>query len=292
MDIESIGIVGAGQMGNGIAHVCALAGYDVRLNDVDAAALEKGRATIERNLARQVDRGKVDAGDRDAALARIRDTSTLSDLGSCDLVIEAATEREAVKHEIFASLVPHLKPETILATNTSSISITRLASGTDRPERFLGFHFMNPVPVMQLVELIRGIATDDATFEACRGVVDRLGKQAAVAEDFPGFIVNRILMPMVNEAVVALHEGVGSVTAIDTSMRLGANHPMGPLQLADLIGLDTCLAIMRVLHEGLGDGKYRPCPLLVKYVEAGWLGRKSGRGFYDYAGDGDPVPTR
>ena len=292
MGIETIGVVGAGQMGGGIAHVCALAGYAVRLTDVSEDALDRARGTIERNLARQVERGKVEPAARDAALARIEAVGGLADLGSADLVIEAATEREATKHAIFAELVPHLGADTILTSNTSSISITRLAGRTDRPERFMGFHFMNPVPVMQLVELIRGIATSDATYEACLGVVDRLGKTAAVAEDFPGFIVNRILMPMVNEAITALHEGVGDVRSIDAAMRLGANHPMGPLQLADLIGLDTCLAIMRVLHEGMGDSKYRPCPLLVRYVEAGWLGRKSKRGFYDYGGDGDPVPTR
>ena len=292
MDITSIGVVGAGQMGTGIAHVCALAGYEVRLTDVDAGALDRARITIERNLARQVERAKVEAADRHAALARIAYPTALAELGTSDLVIEAATEREEVKYAIFRELLPHLGPRTILTSNTSSISITRLASGTDRPERFMGFHFMNPVPVMRLVELIRGIATDDETFAACQGVVDRLGKTAAVAEDFPAFIVNRILVPMINEAVYALHEGVGDVASIDRSMRLGANHPMGPLELADLIGLDTCLAIMRVLHEGMGDTKYRPCPLLVRYVEAGWLGRKAGRGFYDHQGDGDPVPTR
>ena len=292
MQIESVGIVGAGQMGNGIAHVCALAGYDVQLSDVSAEALDRARTTITRNLDRQVERAKISADDRDAALDRIRTTLTLTDLGATDLVIEAATERESVKVAIFEDLVPHLKPDTILTSNTSSISITRLASRTDRPEKFMGFHFMNPVPIMQLVELIRGIATDEATFDACKAVVDRLGKTAATAEDFPAFIVNRILMPMINEAVYTLYEGVGTVRSIDTSLKLGANHPMGPLELADFIGLDTCLAIMNVLHDGLADTKYRPCPLLTKYVEAGWLGRKTKRGFYDYRGEGDPVPTR
>jgi 3-hydroxybutyryl-CoA dehydrogenase len=292
MQIETIGIVGAGQMGNGIAHVCALAGYDVVVTDVAEEALSRGIDVVTRNLDRQVSRGKVEPAERDAALGRIRTTLTLADLGTADLVIEAATERETVKQAIFEDLLPHLKPTTILTSNTSSISITRLASRTDRPEKFMGFHFMNPVPVMNLVELIRGIATDDETYQACRSVVDRLGKTAATAEDFPAFIVNRILMPMINEAVYTLYEGVGTVTSIDQSMRLGANHPMGPLELADFIGLDTCLAIMNVLHDGLADTKYRPCPLLTKYVEAGWLGRKSERGFYDYRGKGDPVPTR
>ncbi|MEX3316564.1 3-hydroxybutyryl-CoA dehydrogenase [Sulfitobacter sp. PS-8MA] len=291
MDIQTIGIVGAGQMGNGIAHVMALAGYDVLLNDVSADALAKAMKTITGNLDRQVSREKISASDRDAALARITTTQTLSDLGRSDLVIEAATERETVKQAIFEDLIPHLKPETILTSNTSSISITRLASRTDRPEKFMGFHFMNPVPVMQLVELIRGIATDRETYDACKEVVARLGKTAASAEDFPAFIVNRILMPMINEAVYTLYEGVGSVESIDSSMKLGANHPMGPLELADFIGLDTCLAIMNVLHDGLADTKYRPCPLLTKYVEAGWLGRKTQRGFYDYRGE-KPVPTR
>lgn len=291
MDIQTIGIVGAGQMGNGIAHVMALAGYDVLLNDVSAEALQKAVDTITGNLDRQVGRGKVTEADRDATIKRIVTTQTLAELGQSDLVIEAATERETVKQAIFEDLIPHLKPSTILTSNTSSISITRLASRTDRPEKFMGFHFMNPVPVMQLVELIRGIATDKETFEACRGVVDKLGKTAASAEDFPAFIVNRILMPMINEAVYTLYEGVGSVESIDSSLKLGANHPMGPLELADFIGLDTCLAIMNVLHDGLADTKYRPCPLLTKYVEAGWLGRKSQRGFYDYRGE-VPVPTR
>ena len=291
MEIKSVGVIGAGQMGNGIAHVMALAGYDVLLNDVSAEALQKAVDTITGNLDRQVGRGKVTEADRDATLKRIVTTQTLAELGQSDLVIEAATERETVKQAIFEDLIPHLKPTTILTSNTSSISITRLASRTDRPEKFMGFHFMNPVPVMQLVELIRGIATDKETFEACRGVVDKLGKTAASAEDFPAFIVNRILMPMINEAVYTLYEGVGSVESIDSSLKLGANHPMGPLELADFIGLDTCLAIMNVLHDGLADTKYRPCPLLTKYVEAGWLGRKSQRGFYDYRGD-VPVPTR
>jgi len=291
MAIETVGVVGAGQMGNGIAHVMALAGFNVLLNDIDQAAIDAAFATIEKNLDRQVSREKITQADRDAALARISPTLTLSDLGQTDLVIEAATERETVKQAIFDDLLPHLKPETILTSNTSSISITRLASRTDRPEKFMGFHFMNPVPVMQLVELIRGIATDQATYDTCLEVVNKLGKTAAPAEDFPAFIVNRILMPMINEAVYTLYEGVGSVKSIDESMKLGANHPMGPLELADFIGLDTCLAIMNVLHDGLADTKYRPCPLLTKYVEAGWLGRKTGRGFYDYRGE-TPVPTR
>ncbi len=291
MDISSIGVVGAGQMGNGIAHVCALAGYDVMMTDISAEALDTAVALIDRNIARQVGRGKVTQAEMDAAMARIRTTTRLADLGQTDLVIEAATERETVKQAIFEDLLPHLKPGTILTSNTSSISITRLASRTDRPEKFMGFHFMNPVPVMQLVELIRGIATDEETFAACKSVVDRLGKTAATAEDFPAFIVNRILMPMINEAVYTLYEGVGNVTSIDMAMKLGTNHPMGPLELADFIGLDTCLAIMNVLHDGLADTKYRPCPLLTKYVEAGWLGRKTQRGFYDYRGE-VPVPTR
>ncbi len=291
MAVETVGVVGAGQMGNGIAHVMALAGYDVVLNDIDQGALGKALDTIRHNLDRQVSREKITAADRDAALARISTTLTLADLGQTDLVIEAATENEKVKQTIFDALLPHLKPNTILTSNTSSISITRLASRTDRPEKFMGFHFMNPVPVMQLVELIRGIATDQATYATCLEVVEKLGKTAAPAEDFPAFIVNRILMPMINEAVYTLYEGVGTVRSIDEAMKLGANHPMGPLELADFIGLDTCLAIMNVLHDGLADTKYRPCPLLTKYVEAGWLGRKTGRGFYDYRGDA-PVPTR
>jgi len=290
-DIRTIGVVGAGQMGNGIAHVMALAEFDVMLTDVSEQALKDAVTQIENNLARQVGRGKVSQEAMTAALARISTTLSLPDLGQTDLVIEAATERESVKQAIFEDLLPHLKPDTILTSNTSSISIPRLASRTDRPEKFMGFNFRNPVPVMQLVELIRGIATDEETFQSCKTVVDKLGKTAASAEDFPAFIVNRILMPMINEAVYTLYEGVGSVKSIDQSMKLGANHPMGPLELADFIGLDTCLAIMNVLHDGLADTKYRPCPLLTKYVEAGWLGRKTERGFYDYRGD-HPVPTR
>ncbi|WP_147126273.1 3-hydroxybutyryl-CoA dehydrogenase [Shimia ponticola] len=291
MDVQSIGVVGAGQMGNGIAHVMALAGFEVLVTDTSDDALTRMSDLIGKNLARQVSRDKITEAEAEAALARIRTTSKLPELGQTDLVIEAATERETIKTAIFEDLVPHLKPETILTSNTSSISITRLASRTDRPERFMGFHFMNPVPVMQLVELIRGIATDEATFKSCEAVVAKLGKTSATAEDFPAFIVNRILMPMINEAIYTLYEGVGSVKSIDTSMKLGANHPMGPLELADFIGLDTCLAIMNVLHDGLADTKYRPCPLLTKYVEAGWLGRKTQRGFYDYRGE-VPVPTR
>ncbi|MFP1643837.1 3-hydroxybutyryl-CoA dehydrogenase [Pontitalea aquivivens] len=291
MTIQSVGIVGAGQMGNGIAHVFALAGYDVVLNDISQDNLDKAVALIGRNLERQVARGKIPAEDKAAAMGRIRTTTQLPDLGPCDLIIEAATERETVKQAIFEDLLPHLKPTTILTSNTSSISITRLASRTDRPEKFMGFHFMNPVPVMQLVELIRGIATDEETYRTLLAVVEKIGKTAASAEDFPAFIVNRILMPMINEAVYTLYEGVGNVRSIDESMKLGANHPMGPLELADFIGLDTCLAIMNVLHDGLADTKYRPCPLLTKYVEAGWLGRKTGRGFYDYRVE-PPVPTR
>ena len=291
MDIKRVGVIGAGQMGNGIAHVFALAGYDVTMNDISRENLDRALQTIEANIGRQVARGKVDEAAAKAAVGRIGTTMALSELGQTDLVIEAATERETVKVAIFEDLVPHLKPETILTSNTSSISITRLASRTDRPEKFMGFHFMNPVPIMQLVELIRGIATDEETFKTLKGVVDKLGKTAASAEDFPAFIVNRILMPMINEAVYTLYEGVGNVSSIDSAMKLGTNHPMGPLELADFIGLDTCLAIMNVLHDGLADTKYRPCPLLTKYVEAGWLGRKTQRGFYDYRGE-VPVPTR
>ncbi len=278
-------------MGSGIAHVFALAGYDVLMTDISQEALDKAISLIDRNLERQVSRDKITAETKAAAMSRLRTTLKLPDLGRTDLVIEAATERETVKQAIFEDLVPHLKPETILTSNTSSISITRLASRTDRPEKFMGFHFMNPVPVMQLVELIRGIATDEPTYRALLEVVEKLGKTAASAEDFPAFIVNRILMPMINEAVYTLYEGVGSVQSIDSAMKLGTNHPMGPLELADFIGLDTCLAIMNVLHDGLADTKYRPCPLLTKYVEAGWLGRKTNRGFYDYRGE-TPVPTR
>ena len=291
MEIQKIGIIGAGQMGNGIAHVMALAEYDVVMSDVSQQALDAALAATQKNMDRQADRGKISEADVKAAMSRISTSLNMSDIGATDLVIEAATERETVKQAIFEDLQPHLQPHTILTSNTSSISITRLASRTDRPERFMGFHFMNPVPVMQLVELIRGIATDEPTFAACKAVVDRLGKTAASAEDFPAFIVNRILMPMINEAVYTLYEGVGNVRSIDESMKLGANHPMGPLELADFIGLDTCLAIMNVLHDGLADTKYRPCPLLTKYVEAGWLGRKTKRGFYDYRGD-VAVPTR
>ena len=291
MDISKIGVVGAGQMGNGIAHVMALAGYEVRLSDVSPEALEKAMSLIAANMDRQVSRGKIAQEDRDGALSRISSTLDIAEIGQTDLIIEAATEQETVKQKIFDSLAPHLLPHTILTSNTSSISITRLASRTDRPEKFLGFHFMNPVPVMQLVELIRGIATDQEPYQACMKVVENLGKTAASAEDFPAFIVNRILVPMINEAVYTLYEGVGNVRSIDMAMKLGANHPMGPLELADFIGLDTCLAIMNVLHDGLADTKYRPCPLLTKYVEAGWLGRKTKRGFYDYRGE-EPVPTR
>jgi 3-hydroxybutyryl-CoA dehydrogenase len=291
LNIRNVGVIGAGQMGNGIAHVCALAGFDVLLNDVAPDRIKSGMATINGNLARQAAKKTITEDDRKAALARIRPADSLEALGECDLVIETATEKEEVKRKIFSDLCPNLKPEAILGTNTSSISITRLASSTDRPERFIGIHFMNPVPVMELVELIRGIATADATFESTKTFVAKLGKTIAVAEDFPAFIVNRILLPMINEAIYTLYEGVGNVEGIDTAMRLGAHHPMGPLELADFIGLDTCLSVMQVLHEGLADSKYRPCPLLVKYVEAGWLGRKTQRGFYDYRGE-KPVPTR
>jgi len=289
--IKTVGIIGAGQMGGGIAHVAAIAGYDVLLYDVSEDRIEKGLATINGNLARQVASGKLDDKIRKDALKHISPANSMADLAGADLVIEAATENEEVKRKIFQELCPQLNPEAILATNTSSISITRLAAQTDRAERFIGIHFMNPVPVMKLVELVRGIATEDATFEAAKEFVHRLDKTVTLSEDFPAFIVNRILWPMINEAIYTLYEGVGSVEAIDTAMKLGANHPMGPLQLADFIGLDTCLSIMQVLHDGLSDSKYRPCPLLVKYVEAGWLGRKAGRGFYDYRGE-HPVPTR
>ncbi|RFC67931.1 MULTISPECIES: 3-hydroxybutyryl-CoA dehydrogenase [Mesorhizobium] len=289
--IKTVGIIGAGQMGGGIAHVAATSGYDVLLYDVSEDRIEKGLATINGNLARQVASGKLDDKVRKDALAHISPAHSMADLAGADLVIEAATENEEVKRKIFQELCPQLNPEAILATNTSSISITRLAAQTDRAERFIGIHFMNPVPVMKLVELVRGIATEDATFEAAKEFVHRLDKTVTLSEDFPAFIVNRILLPMINEAIYTLYEGVGSVEAIDTAMKLGANHPMGPLQLADFIGLDTCLSIMQVLHDGLSDSKYRPCPLLVKYVEAGWLGRKAGRGFYDYRGE-HPVPTR
>ena len=291
MAIERIGVIGAGQMGNGIAHVLALAGYDVLLDDLNKDQLSKAVERITKNMNRQAGRGLIKDDQIEPALKRIHTTTELDDMKDRDLVIEAATEDEAVKKKIFQDLTKRISDKTLLATNTSSISVTRLATATDRPERFIGIHFMNPVPVMQLVEVIRGIATDDSTFQAALEIVKRTGKTAAYAEDFPAFIVNRILQPMINEAVYTLYEGVGNVEAIDTSMRLGANHPMGPLQLADFIGLDTCLSIMQVLYEGLADSKYRPCPLLVKYVEAGWLGQKTGRGFYDYRGD-HPVPTR
>ena len=289
--IRKVGIIGAGQMGNGIAHVCALANYEVMLNDIAPDRIKEGLATINGNMARQVTRKVISEEDRKAALARIDAAETLEALGSCDIVIEAAAEKEEIKRRIFTDLCPHLKPEAILATNPSSISITRLAAATDRPEKFIGIHFMNPVPLMELVELIRGIVTGDPTFETSKAFIASLGKQIAVAEDFPAFIVNRILLPMINEAIYTLYEGVGNVEAIDTAMKLGAHHPMGPLELADFIGLDTCLSVMQVLHDGLADSKYRPCPLLVKYVEAGWLGRKTKRGFYDYRGE-KPVPTR
>jgi 3-hydroxybutyryl-CoA dehydrogenase len=289
--IRKIGIIGAGQMGIGIAHVVALSGYDAALSDLEKDKVEGAIEVIGNNLSRQVSSGKISDEDRDQALARISIAESLQGFGDADLVVEAATEDETIKRKIFVTLCPFLKPDAIVATNTSSISITRLAASTDRPERFIGLHFMNPVPVMELVEMIRGIATEDATFARARQFIESLGKTVAVSEDFPGFMVNRVLLPMINEAVYTLYEGVGSVDAIDTAMRLGAHHPMGPLQLADFIGLDTCLAIMQVLYEGLADSKYRPCPLLVKYVEAGWLGRKTKRGFYDYRGD-TPMPTR
>jgi 3-hydroxybutyryl-CoA dehydrogenase len=289
--IARVGVIGAGQMGNGIAHVCALAGLDVRMLDAKQDALDRGLATISRNMDRQVNRTLISAEDKIEALARIHPGQDYAMFDDADLVIEAATEKEDVKRAIFKQLLPHLKPAALVASNTSSISITRLGAATDRPEKFIGMHFMNPVPMMKLVEIIRGIATDEPTYQAVQALAHKLGKITAVAEDFPAFIVNRILVPMINEAVYALYEGVGSVSAIDTSMRLGANHPMGPLELADFIGLDTCLSIMQVLYEGLSDSKYRPCPLLVKYVEAGWLGRKTNRGFYDYT-QNPPRPTR
>ncbi|MDU8927093.1 3-hydroxybutyryl-CoA dehydrogenase [Alisedimentitalea sp. MJ-SS2] len=291
MDINKVGVIGAGQMGNGIAHVMALAGYDVVLNDVNQDALEAALGKIDKNMERQVSRDLISVDDKAGALARITPSLEVAQVGETDLVIESATENEDIKNKIIEGLVPHLQPHTIVTSNTSSISITRLAARTDRPEKFMGFHFMNPVPLMKLVELIRGIATDEETYQTCLGVVGKLNKTAASAEDYPAFIVNRILIPMINEACYALYEGVGNVASIDNAMKLGANHPMGPLQLGDFIGLDTCLAIMHVLHDGLADTKYRPCPLLTKYVEAGWLGRKAGRGFYDYRGE-TPVPTR
>jgi 3-hydroxybutyryl-CoA dehydrogenase len=291
MEIKRVGIIGAGQMGSGIAQVCATAGLDVLLNDRDAARLDNGLTVIEGSLARLVAKGSLTEGDSGEARARIVPARDYAALAPCDLVIEAATENEATKREIFTTLCGSLRPETLVATNTSSISITRLAAATDRPEKFIGIHFMNPVPVMQLVELIRGIATEDTTYESAKAFIAKLGKTSTMSEDFPAFIVNRILLPMINEAIYTLYEGVGSVESIDTAMKLGANHPMGPLQLADFIGLDTCLSVMQVLYEGLADSKYRPCPLLVKYVEAGWLGRKAKRGFYDYRGP-TPIPTR
>jgi 3-hydroxybutyryl-CoA dehydrogenase len=290
-NIRKVGVIGAGQMGSGIAHVCALAGLDVALNDVSDDRIKEGLATINGNMARQVARERITEEQRQAALKKIKPALNFEQFADCDLVIEAVTENEEVKRKIFSQLCPVLKPGALVGSNTSSISITRLAAATDRPEKFIGIHFMNPVPVMELVELIRGIATEDATFEATKAFVTKLGKTSAVAEDFPAFIVNRILLPMINEAIYTLYEGVGTVEGIDVAMRLGAHHPMGPLELADFIGLDTCLSVMQVLHEGLADSKYRPCPLLVKYVEAGWLGRKTQRGFYDYRGE-KPVPTR
>jgi 3-hydroxybutyryl-CoA dehydrogenase len=289
--IRRVGVVGAGQMGNGISHVCALAGLPVTLLDAKPDALDRAMAVMARNMDRQVNRDLISPLEKADALARVTPTTDYAAFGDCDLVIEAATEKEEVKRAIYQTLTPHLKPDCMLATNTSSISITRLGASTDRPGRFIGMHFMNPVPVMKLVEVIRGIATEEPTFQATQALATKLGKTTAVSEDFPAFIVNRVLVPMINEAIYALYEGVGGVVAIDTAMKLGANHPMGPLELADFIGLDTCLSIMEVLHKGLADSKYRPCPLLVKYVEAGWLGRKSGRGFYDY-GQTPPRPTR
>ncbi len=289
--IQRVGIIGAGQMGNGIAHVCALAGIPVVLGDIKEEALQKAMAVMARNMERQVNRTLITREDKEDALARITTATDFAAFGECDFVVEAATEKEEIKRQVYKALTPHLKPSCMLASNTSSISITRLGAATDRAEKFIGMHFMNPVPVMKLVEIIRGIATDEPTFQAVHALAEKLNKITAVSEDFPAFIVNRILVPMINESVYALYEGVGSVTAIDTSMKLGANHPMGPLELADFIGLDTCLSIMQVLYDGLSDSKYRPCPLLIKYVEAGWLGRKSGKGFYDYSQD-PPRPTR
>jgi 3-hydroxybutyryl-CoA dehydrogenase len=289
--IKTVGVIGSGQMGNGIAHVAALAGFNVVLYDVSADRVKSAMATIYGNLTRQVAKKTITEDAHKQAIARISSTDSLDGFANCDLVIETAVEKEDVKRKIFHDLCAVLRPDAIIASNSSSISITRLAASTDRPEKFIGIHFMNPVPVMELVELIRGIATDDTTFDAARGFVTALGKQIAVSEDFPAFIVNRVLLPMINEAIYTLYDGVGTVEAIDTAMRLGAHHPMGPLELADFIGLDTCLSVMQVLHEGLADSKYRPCPLLVKYVEAGWLGRKTKRGFYDYRGE-KPVPTR
>lgn len=290
-EIKKIGIVGAGQMGNGIAHVCALSGYDVVLNDLDKDNLDKGMATIQGNMARQLSKGAISESEKQKALNHIKPSLALDDMSDVDLVIEAATEHEETKRKIFQAVIPVLHPDAMIASNTSSISITRLAASTDRAEKFIGIHFMNPVPVMKLIELVRGIATDENTYITSKKFADSLGKTVAVSEDFPAFMVNRILLPMINEAIYTLYEGVGNVESIDTAMRLGANHPMGPLQLADFIGLDTCLSIMQVLYDGLADTKYRPCPLLVKYVEAGWLGRKTKRGFYDYRGE-EPVPTR
>jgi len=291
LDIQTVGVVGAGQMGNGIAHVCALAGLDVTILDVREEALKKALITMTKNMDRQVGKGIITEAARDAALARVTTSIDYAAFAAADIVIEAANEREDIKRSIYKTAIPHLKPGCLLATNTSSISITRLGASTDRPGQFIGMHFMNPVPVMKLIEVIRGIATDEASYQAVQGLARKLGKETSVSEDFPAFIVNRILVPMINEAVYALQEGVGSITSIDKALKLGANHPMGPLELADFIGLDTCLSIMQVLYEGLSDSKYRPCPLLVKYVEAGWCGRKAGRGFYDYSVT-PPRPTR